>query len=472
MPQSKIVILEADQHRRDYIRSIVSGRGYVPYIFEKETICLDNLLPLDPDLVISGPLSNDRVFRFVNTVKMINGSLPILIISGDRAVRESAVSNGFGDVKVIKVNFDPFEINGAINNLLQDRIACAGNGDSENPMIIGNCPEILKIKKLILDLKDSPEPVLVQGEPGTGKELAARALHHHSGQPERSFVKINLAELNSSMLDEMFFDKLPVPGSFANPELNNQGTLSAGACGVCGTLFIDEIDALPAHHQSRLLNIFEDGYFQQNKPEPFEMNRAEGRMVVSSNNLLEQRVQAGEFRQDLFYRLNVISIVIPPLRERVGDIPMLTDFFADKFCMELGVGHIEVSKRIKDIFCSYHWPGNVRELQNMTRRAILHGDKDSLMINLSRQWIENKNHKNLYNDVDALTGVSSLKKKLKNLDNLSLKNVCSDFLTITEKKIITGVLEQTNWNRKKAAGLLDISYKSILNKIKKYKLAR
>ncbi len=84
MTQSKIVILEADQHRRDYIRSIVSDRGYLPYIFEKETICLDNLMPLDPDLVISGPLSNDRVFRFVNTVKMINGSLPILIISGDQ----------------------------------------------------------------------------------------------------------------------------------------------------------------------------------------------------------------------------------------------------------------------------------------------------------------------------------------------------------------------------------------------------
>jgi DNA-binding NtrC family response regulator len=470
MTQSKIVILEADQQRRDYIRSIVSDRGYLPYIFEKETICLDNLMPLDPDLVISGPLSDGRVFRFVNTVKMMNGSIPILILSGDRAVRDSAVSNGFGDVKVIKVNFDHSEINGAINNLLQERIAGTGNGDSESPMIIGNCPEIFKIKKLILDLKDSPEPVLVQGEPGTGKELVARALHYHSGQPDRSFVKVNLAKLNSSVLDEMFFDMLP--GSYANPKQNNQGMLSAEACGACGTLFLDEIDALPALHQSRLLNIFEDGYFQQKKPEPFEMNCADGRMVVSSNNLLEQRVREGEFRQDLFYRLNVISIVIPPLRERVGDIPMLTDFFADKFCMELGVGLIEVSKRIKDIFCSYHWPGNVRELRNMIRRAILHGDQDSSMINLSRQWAKNKNLKNPYKDVDTLAGISNLEKKLKDLDNLSLKSVCGDFLARTEKKIITKALSHTNWNRKKAAGLLDISYKSLLNKIKKYKLAR
>ena len=138
MTQSKIVILEADQPRRDHIKSIVTNRGYVPYIFEKETICLDNLLTLDPDLVISGPLSNDRVCRFVNTVKMKDGSLPILIITGDSTVRDDAISNGFGDVQVINVNFAPSEINGAINDLLQARMASYGNGNSESALV-GGC---------------------------------------------------------------------------------------------------------------------------------------------------------------------------------------------------------------------------------------------------------------------------------------------------------------------------------------------
>ena len=468
MIQSKIVILEADQQRRDYIRSIVFDRGYVPYIFEKETICLDNLIPLDPDLVIAGPLSNERVCRFVNTVKMKNGNLPVLIISGDRTVHDIATSNGFGDVKVIKVNFAPSEINGAINILLQARTANADNGDSESPMIIGNSPEILRIKRLILDLKDSREPILIQGEPGTGKERVARALHFHSDKRNQPFIKVNLSELNSSLPDEIFFERLP--GNCTNSEQNIQGTFSAAACEVWGTIFLDDIQALSAAHQARLLNIFEDGYFQQNIPGRPGRDSAEGRMVVSCNNRLKQRVLLGQFRQDLFYRLNVISIVIPPLRDRVDDIPMLTDFFADKFCMELGVGHTEVSQKFKAIFCSYHWPGNVRELHNMTRRVVLHGGKDNGIMNLSRQWTMNKKLINPYKDVDSLTGINSLKKKLKTLDNLSLKNVCSDFLARTEKRIIKNVLEHTSWNRKKAAGLLDISYKSLLNKIKKYKL--
>ena len=145
--QHRIVILEKNQGRRDHIRSIVSSRGYLPFIFEKETICLDNLISLQPDLVISGSLSKNRMCRFVNTLKMMDGSLPVLIITGDRFIKEFADSNGFSDVKVLKKNFEATDIKGAISNLIRDRYLGSRNGDQDSFLIIGNSPEILKIKK-------------------------------------------------------------------------------------------------------------------------------------------------------------------------------------------------------------------------------------------------------------------------------------------------------------------------------------
>jgi len=465
MAQSKIVILEADQHRRDYIRSIVSDRGYIPYMFEKETICLDNLLPLDPDLVISGPLSNRRVSRFVNTVKMKNCNLPVLILSGNRNLRDSVTSNGFGGIRVINVNFEPSEIKGAINSLLRERISGNGNGDSEKAMIIGHSPEILKIKRLVSSLKASREPVLVQGEPGSGKELVVRALHYHSDQRNLPFVKVNLSGLDSLMLDAILFETLP--GNCAGSGQNIQGVPSIAAC---GTVLLDEIEAVPFPYQSSLLNIFEDGYFQQNRPGFVELNRAAGRMIFSSNILLEQLVRRGTFRRDLYYRLNVISINIPPLRDRAGDIPLLMDFFADKFCMELGVGHIEISSKLKDIFCNYHWPGNVRELKRMVRKAIQYGNQDRFIKDLAVQWAKYQDVAISGKDIYALAGLSNLERYLRDRNNLALKNIRRVYVQRTEKAIIKMALEQTSWNRKKAADLLDISYKSLLNKIKDYQM--
>jgi len=461
--QHKIVILETNQGRRDYIRALVSGCGCVPIIFEKEMICLDNLGPLEPDLVIAGPLSHDRLHRFVNSVNMINGSLPVLIITRDQSIKDFADLNGFGDAKVIDTNFEPTEIKGAIESLIRNRHAGSGNGSRENFLIIGSSPEILKIKQRIAELNRLKEPVLIQGEPGTGKELVARAIHHQSERTSGLFVKINLAELNSDLLDEILFGA--GQGGFVDSSQRFQGLYNPEDG---GTLFLDEIATLPVSLQSRLLAVFENGLFNSDHA---AKKAADLKIVVSSSNSLGQLVLQGRFREDLYYRMNAISIEIPPLRNRISDIPLLTDFFVDKFCMEQEIGHIELPKKLKDSFCRYPWPGNVRELKTIVRRTIMSGNGDNLIQNPVTQWAKPADGVNPDQDIYASIGLSNLKDHLKNQRNLTLKNVRRVYLLRAEKKIIKKALVRAKWNRKKAAELLEISYKSLLNKIKEYGLA-
>ena len=464
--QNKIVILEKKQGRRDYIRSIVSGLGYLPFIFEKETNCLDNLISLKPDLVISGPLSNNRMCRFVNTVKIMDGSLPVLIVTGDLSIKEFAESNSFSDIKILKKNFETTEIDFAIKSLIRDRDFGGGYGDQESRMIIGNSPEIVKIKKRIAKLHNLNEPVLIQGEPGTGKELIARSIHHQSDRCNDPFTKIQLAGMTPGLLDNILF-------SVDQDGFPNSNKLPSGPYKLAneGTLFLDNTAVLAAADQSRLLTVFEDGGCMS-VAETQNIKRLHSMAIIfSSNSLIDQLVKKGKFRKDLFYRMSVISMKIPPLRKRAGDIPLLTDFFADKFCLEYGVGHIEFCKKVKDSFCRYPWPGNVRELISIVKRAVLYGKKDRVIQNLTSQWARSTVPLNSNDEIYAMAGLSKLKSYLEERNNPTLKSVRDVFLPRTEKTVIKKALEKTNWNRKKAAKMLDISYKSVLNKIKEYQLA-
>jgi two-component system response regulator AtoC len=466
MDQSKIVILEKSRGRREYLRAIVSDWGHRPFIFEKATICLDNLRPLEPDLIISGSSSHDGMDRFVNTVKMMDGNLPVLIISSDPALNSFATYNGFKNVKVLKKNFEPADIQVAISKLVRNRFSNTDVSKPESPLIIGNSPELLKIKKRITELSRFNEPVLIQGEPGTGKELVARAVHYQSQRRNSPFVKVNLAEINSGQLDEIIFRVRQRDFHKSNPGF---GDLYNPADS--GTLFLDEITALPPLLQSRLLTVYEESSFRAGTLKQAGLNAADMTMVVSSSRFLDELVSRGKFRKDLYYRMSVIGIEIPPLRKRVSDIAPLTDFFTDQLCMEYDIGHIELPQEIKDCFCRYPWPGNVRELKTVVRRAVLYEDTDGFIQKLWMKRAQNQEPVNSDQEIDLLAGFSNLRKYLRDRKNLSLKNVCGGYVMGAEKTIIKKALERTNWNRKKAAGLLGISYKSLLNKIKKYRLA-
>ena len=452
--QQKIVILENNQQRRDALKTMVADWGHTSFIFEKESRCLDNLAPLNPDLVISGPLSVDRARRFINTLQMTNCGVPVVIISDDENIQEFVDGNGFGDVCVLNVDSNPEDIASAVDRVLQNK-----NGNKENqrycPLVIGSSPEIVKIKKRVADLGRVKEALLIQGERGTGKELLARFIHIKSSGYGKPFVKLNLPQLPADFFENQLL-------MLEDPQIKDQGIFASARQ---GTILLDEVGRMPLEPQATLLKIIDEAEMLKSNDD------GSGARIIALSSLdLAALVASGKFRKDLFYRLNVIRIDMPPLRSRLEDIPALTDYFTDKFCIESGRSHFQLSNQMKGLFASYHWPGNIQELEDIIKQIVMDSAEDQVA---KKFRVHNKYRAftDSYKDINTLAGLDDIKKHLKDLDNISLKKIAGIFMVRAEKKLVKKALESTSWNRKRAAKLLGISYKSLLNKIKEYNLS-
>ena len=452
--QHKIIILEKNQQRRDALKTMVAELGHIPFIFEKESRCLDNLAPLNPDLVISGSLSADRAMRFINTLQLTKCGVPMVIISDDQNIWEFVDGNGFGDVCVLKIDSRPGEIASTVTQVLQNKTGRQA-GQPYCPLVIGGSPEMIKIKKRIADLYHVNEAVLIQGERGTGKELIARYIHLKSMRSAENFVKLNVPQLPAD-----FFEKQLL--LLEDPETKNQSLFASVQQ---GTMLLEEIGGMCLGSQATFLRIIDEAGVRKADDDGRQV-----RIIATSSQNLSALTANGQFRKALFYRLNVIRIDMPPLRSRLEDIPALTDFFTDKFCIESGRSHFQLSDQMKNLFACYHWPGNIEELEDVVKRIVV----DSAEDRVAKKFRIHKKYSAItdsFKDIDTLAGLNDIKKYVKDLNNISLKRISGIFLERAEKKLVKKALDSTSWNRKKAAKLLGISYKSLLNKIKEYKLS-
>ena len=347
--------------------------------------------------------------------------------------------------------------------------------------LLGTSEKMREVRDLIARVADTDVTVLVRGESGTGKELVARAIHASSPRRHRTFVKVNCAALPSELLEsELFgFER----GAFTGAIQHKPGKFEFAHE---GTMFLDEISEMHPPLQSKLLQVLQDGEFARLGGR--QDVHVDVRILAATNRDLELAVAEGQFREDLFFRLNVVCITLPPLRQRRDEIPVLTDRFLDQYAEHYNKPRTSLAQDTLQLFAEYDWPGNVRELENLIKRAVILGSDQSIRRDLA----------------DAIAGRRQIASPIPALQPRvaaatsavapaapapppaavtatpaptfaatatgSLKDIARNAAREAERELIHRTLQQTRWNRREAAEILGVSYKALLYKIKESEL--
>ncbi len=307
-----------------------------------------------------------------------------------------------------------------------------------------------RIKEIIDQVANTDVTVLIQGESGVGKEVVARSIHLNSLRREKPFVKVNCAALPQELLESELFGY--EKGAFTGAYRQKPGKFEL-ANG--GTIFLDEISEMSLSLQGKLLQVLQDREFSRLGGK--KDIRVDVRVLVATNKNMEEGVKNGRFREDLYYRLNVVNITIPPLRERREEIPIFVEYFLEKFGKKYQKKVNPLSDKMIRVFSQHHWAGNIRELENVIQRFVVLRDEKPIIDELSH----------LIRQESAPKGNRAVPNKK---TWPALKKVHQEAALKAESEMILKALEISNWNRKKAAGMLNISYKTLLNKIKAWGL--
>ena len=329
--------------------------------------------------------------------------------------------------------------------------------------IIGVSDNIVKIREVINHVADTGLNTVIYGESGVGKEVVAQNLYQKSSRNGKPFIRVNCAALPDGLLESELFGY--EKGAFTGAEKRTRGKFELASEGV---LMLDEIGDMSLPLQAKLLHVLQGGEFAPLGSE--KEVKTDTWVIAATNHELEKDIEEGKFREDLYYRLNIIKIYLKPLRERPDDIPHLIDYYLKEYTLLFNREDIvQPSNRVIDELISYHWPGNVRELQNVLKRMLVLGDAEKIIDELRNRTETTSNVAEAAlapNNAPGFTHIVDLYgKDSPGEDSFSLKKIRKAAIDKIEKEVIAHVLEKTDWNRSKATKILKISYKTLLYKI-------
>ena len=466
VPERKqILVVDDAEGIRTYLKNLLSLKGYDVLLAEDGQRALEVLRDgAEPEVIVLDIMmpGMDGI-ELLGKIKEAWPQIPVIMLSvvGKAATIVEAMSLGASDY--LNKPFEEEELDIALAKVLEKETIIAEREElrerlrvhEERETFLWASEKMQRLRELIEQVADADVTVLVHGESGVGKEVIARTTHELSNRSKRPFVKVNCAALPAELLESELFGY--ERGAFTGASARKAGKFELADN---GTMFLDEIGEMSPPLQAKLLQVLQDGEFSRLGGETDV--RVDVRVIAATNRDLEQMVQGGSFREDLYYRLNVVNVYVPPLRERPDEIPVLTAHFLEMYSRKYNRNVDSISDRLMQAFQQYAWPGNVRELENMIKRIVVLESEQAIADEIMGAPSAEGSRSRVERMVEEIDPTD---------DRISLREIGKRAAREAEREVLRRVLYQTNWNRKKAARILEVSYKTLLQKIKECGLA-
>jgi two-component system response regulator AtoC len=455
---SRILVVDDEANLRKVLAAILRKDGYEVAVAEDGEQAMAEFEKNGADVIISDlVMPKMGGMDILTRIRTQKSSVPVIIITAHGTVDSAVEAIKLGAFDYITKPFEHAEIRAVVAKAARTQEANQGHvapDGSARKSIVGGGARMEEIFKVIDKVADTPSTVLITGESGTGKELVATALHQGSSRRDRPLVKINCAAIPKDLMESELFGY--ERGAFTGAVSSKPGRFEL-ADG--GTLFLDEIGEVPIEMQVKLLRVLQESEFE--RVGGIKTTRVDVRLIAATNRDLEKETEAGRFRKDLFYRLNVVPIVLPPLRDRADDIPQLVTHFIEKYNKRLNKKIEGITDEAMLLLQAWPWPGNIRELENLMERVLLFADGPRIE---SRDLPEGVRGGMQAAPTVTATGATAVPGETPLKDFLKQKQA------EIEKSFIVQALAKTEGNVTRAAKLLQISRKSLQTKMKEFGL--